>query len=192
MITGQLPFKGDHEPAIIYSIGYEEPEPLARYKSGISPELQNIISKALAKDKGLRYQHADELAADLKRLTPASSHLPAARRRGVLVLLASIAVLLLVSAALILKPWQIVIQPSAETATALKRVVVVPFENQTGDPSLDPLGRMIADWTTQGLLQTGLAEVIPPERLSRLEENQEYPLHCQGDRRKHDCHRLLL
>ncbi|MCX6830211.1 MAG: protein kinase [candidate division Zixibacteria bacterium] len=72
MITGHLPFKGDHEPAIIYSIGYEEPEPLARYKSDVPDELQRIVSKALAKDKNLRYQHADEIAADLKRISQQS------------------------------------------------------------------------------------------------------------------------
>ena len=131
MIAGQLPFKGEHEAAIIYSILNETPEPLARYKSGVSTELQNIINKALAKDKGLRYQHADELAADLKRLTSASSPVPATRRRGVRVLLPLIAVLVLIFAALTLKPWRIVIKPSAETATGLKRVVVVPFQNQT-------------------------------------------------------------
>ena len=173
MITGQLPFKGEHEAAIIYSILNETPEPLARYKSGVSAELQSIISKVLAKDKGLRYQHADELAADLKRLISASVSVPATRRRRVRVLLPLIAVLVLISAVLTLKPWRIVIKPSAETV-GHKRVVVVPFQNQTGDPSLNPLGRMVADWTTQSLLQTGLAEVIPPERLSQLEENKSF------------------
>ena len=172
MITGQLPFKDEHESAIIYSILNETPEPLARYKSNVPGELQRVVEKALAKDKGLRYQHADELAADLRRLTSASGPVPVTRRRGVRVLLPLLAVLVLISAALTLKPWRIVIKPSAETATGLKRVVVVPFQNQTGDVSLNPLGRMVADWTTQSLLQTGLAEVIPPERLPQLEENQ--------------------
>ncbi|MCX6830236.1 MAG: protein kinase [candidate division Zixibacteria bacterium] len=72
MITGQLPFKGDHEPAVIYSIGYEEPEPLTRYKSGVPDELQRIVGKMLAKDKSLRYQHADELVVDLKRVSQQS------------------------------------------------------------------------------------------------------------------------
>jgi len=40
-----------------------------------------------------------------------------------------------------------------------QRVVVVPFENRTGDPALDPIGRMAADLIRQGLLQTGLVEV---------------------------------
>jgi len=66
MITGQLPFKGDHEPAVIYSIGYEEPEPLVRYKSGVPDELQRIVGKMLAKDRTARYQHADDLLADLR------------------------------------------------------------------------------------------------------------------------------
>ena len=171
LITGQLPFKGDHDPAIIYSIGYEEPEPLARYKSGVSEDCQRIVSKALAKDKTFRYQHADELSADLKRLIATVSSAPGSIRRKRRIVIPSLAILGLVVAIWVFKPWRLVFGTPDET-TATKRVVVVPFRNQTGDPLLDPLGRMIADWTTQSLLQTGLVEVIPPERFSRLEENQ--------------------
>ena len=66
MITGQLPFKGEHEPAIIYSILNETPEPLARYKSNVPGALQQIVDKALAKERDERYQHVDEILADLK------------------------------------------------------------------------------------------------------------------------------
>ena len=65
IVTGQLPFQGEHEPAIMYAICYEEPEPLIRFKSGVSENLQGIIGKALAKDKKLRYQSAAEMLADL-------------------------------------------------------------------------------------------------------------------------------
>jgi tetratricopeptide (TPR) repeat protein len=41
------------------------------------------------------------------------------------------------------------------------RVVVAAIANRTGDPSLDNLGRMTADWVTQGLTETGLVEVVP-------------------------------
>ena len=41
------------------------------------------------------------------------------------------------------------------------RVVVAAFDNRTGDASLDNLGRMTADWVTQGLTRTGLVEVVP-------------------------------
>ena len=62
MLTGQLPFKGDYEPALVYSIINEEPEPLA----GIGPELplevERVVNKMLTKDPEKRYQSAGELA----------------------------------------------------------------------------------------------------------------------------------
>jgi len=172
LITGRQPFKGDNDTATSRNITDQEPEPLARYKSGTNAEFQRVINKALAKDKSIRYQHADELAADLKRLISAVSSAPSPIRRKRRIVMPSLVILGVLVAIVAFKPWRMVIKPADETKAATKRVVVVPFENQTGDQSLDPLGRMIADWATQGLLQTGLAEVIPPERFSQLEENQ--------------------
>jgi TolB-like protein len=43
-----------------------------------------------------------------------------------------------------------------------RRVVIAPFENRTGDPRLDALGTMTADWITDGLSRTGLVSVIDP------------------------------
>ncbi len=68
MITGKIPFKGDYQAALIYSILTETPQPLADYKAGISDELQKIIDRALQKESQARYQHTDELLGDLKRL----------------------------------------------------------------------------------------------------------------------------
>ncbi|MGB2769724.1 MAG: protein kinase [Candidatus Zixiibacteriota bacterium] len=68
MVTGQLPFKGGHEAAVINSIVNDTPEPLARYKSDAPEELQRIVGKAMEKNLQTRYQHVDELGADLKKL----------------------------------------------------------------------------------------------------------------------------
>jgi DNA-binding SARP family transcriptional activator/TolB-like protein/tetratricopeptide (TPR) repeat protein len=43
------------------------------------------------------------------------------------------------------------------------RIVVLPFENRTGDPDLDPLGHMAADWVSRGLMQIPSLEVVPAE-----------------------------
>ena len=67
LVTGRQPFKGESDAATSRNITDLTPEPLARYKSEISAEIQRIISKALAKDRNLRYQHADDILADLKR-----------------------------------------------------------------------------------------------------------------------------
>ena len=68
MITGRRPFKGEHEAAMMYSLMNETPEPLARYKSNIPDGLQRVVEKALSKEQKERYQHVDEMMADLRRV----------------------------------------------------------------------------------------------------------------------------
>ncbi|MEO7041351.1 MAG: BTAD domain-containing putative transcriptional regulator [Gemmatimonadaceae bacterium] len=48
------------------------------------------------------------------------------------------------------------------TPAARTRVVVALFDNRTGDPSLDVLGRMAEDWLTQGIMRTQLVDVVDP------------------------------
>ncbi|MGB8656986.1 MAG: protein kinase [Candidatus Zixiibacteriota bacterium] len=67
LLTGQLPFKGEHHAAIVYAIINEEPQPVARYNNKVSQEMERVVSKALSKDKEERYQHIDDLLADLRR-----------------------------------------------------------------------------------------------------------------------------
>jgi serine/threonine-protein kinase len=67
MISGQLPFKGDYEQAIIYSILNDKPESLTSLRSGIPPELETIVNKALGKKPSDRYQYIEELLVDLKK-----------------------------------------------------------------------------------------------------------------------------
>jgi serine/threonine protein kinase len=68
MVTGQLPFKGEHEAAIIYSIINETPEPLARYKANVPEGLQKVVEKAMEKNTEMRYQHVEDMLIDLRRL----------------------------------------------------------------------------------------------------------------------------
>ena len=68
IIAGQLPFKGEHKAAIIYSILSETPEPLARYKASVPDELQRVVDKALAKNREERFQHVADMLADLKSI----------------------------------------------------------------------------------------------------------------------------
>jgi TolB-like protein/Flp pilus assembly protein TadD len=79
MLTGRRPFEGDNDAAVARSITDTTPEPIARYKSGTTGELQQIVDKALTNDSTLRYQHADGMLADLKRLSLETK--PTSRRR---------------------------------------------------------------------------------------------------------------
>ena len=68
MITGQKPFKGDYDKAVMYSILNEEPEPLTALRTGVPMELELLVSKCLAKGAEERYQHTGELVLDLRAL----------------------------------------------------------------------------------------------------------------------------
>ena len=68
MVTGRMPFRGEHEAAVMYSIVNEEPEDAARYRSDLPEELKHLLKKALEKEPEDRYQSMADLMVDLRRL----------------------------------------------------------------------------------------------------------------------------
>jgi serine/threonine-protein kinase len=94
MLTGQLPFRADHEAAVLYSIVNDDPEAVSRVRPNVPAKLGEIVEKALAKRPSNRYQNIDALQADLEvflgkqegRTTPTSVQLgiEEVRRRRVI------------------------------------------------------------------------------------------------------------
>ena len=73
MLAGRSPFKRGNDASTLQALLNETPEPIARYKSNPPEGLQRIIDKTLEKKRELRYQHVDDLLADLKREAEALS-----------------------------------------------------------------------------------------------------------------------
>jgi len=68
MATGQLPFRGESTGVIYTSILERAPVPAARLNPDLPAKMDEIIGKALEKDRNLRYQHASDICLDLRRL----------------------------------------------------------------------------------------------------------------------------
>jgi serine/threonine protein kinase len=67
MLSGELPFKGDREASVLYSVVHEEPKPLKDMKRDVPLELQRIVNRALKKSPGSRYASAEEMLKDLRK-----------------------------------------------------------------------------------------------------------------------------
>ncbi|HEY4841562.1 MAG TPA: protein kinase [Terriglobales bacterium] len=79
MATGALPFRGESSGVISHEILDRDPVPAVRLNPDLPPKLEDVINKALEKDRELRYQHAADMRADLKRLKRETESRPGAR-----------------------------------------------------------------------------------------------------------------
>jgi serine/threonine protein kinase/Tfp pilus assembly protein PilF len=132
LLTGEPPFKGKHEAALLYEIVHEEPELLSKLRADVQKDFQNIVDKALKKNASDRYQSAAAMVEGLTSLkagvTPGISAISSKRGtllRNVTITITSLLVLVL--GYLIISRY---ITPKPSDAEA-KRVMiaVLMFEN---------------------------------------------------------------
>jgi serine/threonine protein kinase/Tfp pilus assembly protein PilF len=130
MLTGKMPFKGDYEQAVIYSILNEKPE----IEGNISEPMKYIITKALTKDKKDRYQTASEILSDLEAFkneslsgtkSKTSTSYSTLKKKKWLVPTTVLSLLVILTAVYFLFS-----NKSEESVTSEKKMIaVLPFEN---------------------------------------------------------------
>jgi len=143
MLTGQAPFKGTYDQAVLYSILNEKHENVTSLRSGLPLELEMILDKILEKDPKDRYGHADELLTDLRRLKSAvasgSSHsIPVAqkhRRRKWYVSVPFLAPMVLILALMI----SVIIYYPRDAVSFAERdwILIADIENLTSEEAFD-------------------------------------------------------
>ncbi len=82
MLAGRIPFRGEYEHAVVYSIINEEPEPISRFRVGLPADLERVITTAIRKQPDQRYATAGDLLADLRAVQQASAVGSPRRRRS--------------------------------------------------------------------------------------------------------------
>jgi non-specific serine/threonine protein kinase len=70
ILTGELPFRGEYEAALMYSVVNEEPKSLISLRHDTPQNLQQIVSKTLEKDPENRYQNIEDILIELKKTQP--------------------------------------------------------------------------------------------------------------------------
>jgi serine/threonine protein kinase/tetratricopeptide (TPR) repeat protein len=164
LLTGKLPFKGDHEAAVLYGIMHNDPGPLSEYRTDTPTDLQLVIDKALAKNPDERYLIAADMCRDIKRLQAGSR--PLIRRRRFLRYGLSAA--LIVSAAVlltILKPFRVEIAPDQAAIAAGNSLAIMYFENLVDKDDPERWGEIVTNLLITDLSESESVRVVSSQRL---------------------------
>jgi len=175
LLSGHLPFRGEHEAAILYEIVHEDPTPLEEYREDVPEEVRHIVGTALEKDPADRQQSIGEIRERISQLAEISAVRRAietggfpgrritgrGKGRGWTVPVAVTA--LIVSVFLLVRFWPAGISESPQEPT----LAVIGFSDGTAgeDPGLS-LG--ISDLVNVGLIANSPVRVISPEYLYEL------------------------
>ncbi|HEX4714316.1 MAG TPA: protein kinase, partial [Ktedonobacteraceae bacterium] len=141
MATGKMPFQGESSGEICSEILKSQPKSPSELNPALPPELEDIIQRALEKDHNLRYQHASDMGADLKRLKRDSDSnrlgSSTGRALGRRHYLRSWAVGAMAVAVLVALAVGYFFSRSSAKLTSKDSVVLADFTNTTGDSVFD-------------------------------------------------------
>jgi serine/threonine protein kinase/Flp pilus assembly protein TadD len=166
MATGQQAFSGETAAQVQDAILHQDPLPARQVNPAISPQLENVLNKALQKDRNLRYQSAADMRAELQSLlTPARL-----RVRWQYALAAAALAIAFVTA------WFFIRSRNTVHLTADDTIVLAEFTNLTHDPVLDTALQPALDIS---LGQTPFLNLLLPEKISEALKSMNKP----GDER---------
>jgi non-specific serine/threonine protein kinase len=171
MLTGEPPFKGNYEQAIIYAILNEEPKLLST-KEKYSEEIEKIISRALNKNPQERYANAAEFVENLKSVQENTGddkllHKSTKKKKKQVYIFSAIIIFLIAVIAGIL------LFHSSEPEEAIKSLAVLPFTNLKSDPEFDFLENALAAEIIKDLSYFQNLNVLPFDAVRDLEDRTD-------------------
>lgn len=155
-VTGELPFKGVTDHAILSAIRHDDPTPVPN-RSGIPRDYSKVVERCLRKNPKERYQSASELKQDLTRLREGGRVSRRASRAQVL----SAAGVVLAVLALAVGAARYFRAPAAADPPRIERIAVLPFEELSSSPDDLRLGDAVTWELNARLGQLGALKVAP-------------------------------
>ena len=199
LLTAHLPFRGEHQAALLYSLINEDPPPLARFNDKVTQDLERIVFKAMAKDKDERYQHVDDMMADLRRerknleyaragyaksSTIAQPVITETKRPDqsqpiktagktfpIKTVIALSFVIILVIAFLIFNPFKVQVTQNSAVAKENNSLAVMYFQNIPDPADKNHTGDMLTNLLITSLSQVKGLDVISRDRLLEIEKD---------------------
>jgi len=175
MLTGELPFKGEHDQAVVYSIRKDKPKPITEVNVEIPPSIEQVVDKALEKDADKRYQQVDELLDDLKSIS--AGIVPEeikVRLRKAKLLKRKRSILYAGGVGLVIVMAVLALTLFTGRAEAIDSIAVLPLENLTGDTEKE----FFVDVATEELIGqlgqiSGLRRVISRTSVMKYKETDK-------------------
>ena len=177
-LIGRLPFEAESVVGTMNKVMSEDAIPPINIRRGIPAGLSQVVERCLQKDPAIRFQHVDEVAAQLRlfeshvrvpvmpRPSQVSSVL-SIRSRPWLWLIASLPVIV-VLLFLLLSHWGSAPGTPPTEVVRPNTIAMMDFENLTGDVAFDWIGRGLPELLSTALARSRDLDVYDPQRLSNL------------------------
>jgi serine/threonine protein kinase/tetratricopeptide (TPR) repeat protein len=175
MATGGLPFRGDSSALVIDGILNQQPTPVKELNPNVPAKLEDIINRALEKDRTLRFQSAADLRSELSRLkrgedSGRSSVTVKASRKPNWMLMAGAAVVVIAAA---IGGWLLFARRAqARMLTDKDMIVLGDFTNTTGDAIFDDALKTALNVS---LRQSPFLNVLPDSEVSKTLQEMTRP-----------------
>jgi serine/threonine protein kinase len=176
MATGTLPFRGESSGVIFNAILERDPVPPVRLNPDLPSRLEEIINKALEKDRTLRYQHAADLGSDLQRLKRDSSSgrisgavlkttaLPTPQKTALRIKWVWVGLTTTILALAVSLGWLLTQRHAVPRELTQQQLTANSSETAVENGTISPDGKYVAYWDIQGihlkLLSTGETKTI--------------------------------
>jgi tetratricopeptide (TPR) repeat protein len=172
MLSGNLPFRGEVEPALVYSIVNEEPPPVREYRAEVPTEVEEILERALIKDKDKRYQSMRDFLAELETVRDQLAlgikrrqflRMRRKSRRKLLRIAIPAAAVVLIAILLYLIPRIRPVPPDAIAES--NSIAILYFENLADPLDEDRIGEQITSLLTTDLSNSKFMRVVNQQRI---------------------------